>query len=88
MNYVEIIKGLHKLLRVYEEREFDDYKAYLGTLLQDLDGIDNPSSELKHIIRRLKGLRKWSENETTHRDVKDLVLDGRGKLEREFSKEV
>jgi hypothetical protein len=88
MDNVEIIKDLHKLLRVYEEREFDDYKVYLSGLIQELDGIEEPSNELSKIIRRLKGLRKWSADETTHKDVRDCVLDGRGRLERENSKEV
>ena len=83
MDYVEIIKELHKLLRVYEERDFEDYKSYLSTVIQDFDSIDDPSRELKRVIKRLKGLRKWSEDETTHHDVKDCVLDGRGRLERE-----
>jgi hypothetical protein len=83
MDYITIIKSLHKLLRVYEERDFNDYKSYLSCLIQDLDGIDEPSEELVRLIRRLKGLKKWTEEETTHHDVKDCVLDGRGKLERE-----
>lgn len=83
MNYVDVIKELHKLLRVYEEREFEDYKSYLSTVIQDLDGIEEPTPELQRVIRRLKGLRKWTKEETTHHDVKDCVLDGRGRLERE-----
>lgn len=83
MTYIEIIKELHKLLRIYEECDFEDYKVHLSTLIQQLDGIDEPSEELQKIIRRLKGLRKWTLEETTHRDVKDCVLDGRGSLERE-----
>lgn len=83
MDYNKIIRKIYKLLIVYEKYDFHIYKSYLMSLIQFLDGIDNPSDAIFETLMRLKGIYKWEEYETEHRYIKDCVLDSCNKIKRE-----
>lgn len=82
MDYNTVIKKIYRLLLTYERYNFPIYKNYLISLIEYLDGIDNPPTVLVESLFRLKGLCKWTENETVHKYVRDCVLDSCNQIQR------
>lgn len=80
MRNEEIIQKLYKLLVVYEKYDFSAYKSYCLSLIQMLEGLEN--KYLEETLLRLKGLYKYSKEQTEHDSVKDIVLDGCNRLQR------
>lgn len=87
MDYSIIIKKIYRLLLTYERYEFPIYKNYLIALIEFIDGIDNPPTVIVESLLRLKGLCKWTEDETNHAYVKDCVLDSCNQIQRFFKLE-
>lgn len=86
MNKLYIGK-VYKLLKIYEESSWEDFKSYLFKLTVELDGKSNPSPELQQTITKLKGLNKQDElrenNQSNHDVMKSLIFGICGRLERE-----
>lgn len=86
MNKVYIGK-VYKLLKIYEESSWKDFKLYLFKLIVELDGKSNPSPELQQTITKLKGLNQQEElqdkTQTNHAIMKSFILGICGRLERE-----
>jgi len=86
MNKIYINK-VYKLLKIYEESSWSDFKSYLFKLIIELDGKSNPSPELQQTITKLKGLNKQDEladnNKRNHDAMKSLIFGICGRLERE-----
>lgn len=86
MNKLYIGK-VYKLLKIYEESSWEDFKSYLFKLIIELDGKSNPSPELQQTITKLKGLNKQDDlrenNQNNHDVMKSLIFGICGRLERE-----
>jgi len=77
----------YKILKIYEESSWKDFKSYLFKLITELDGQSNPSPELQQTITKLKGLNKQDDlqdkSQSNHDVIKSLIFGICGRLERE-----
>ena len=71
MDKAKIIRGIHKILFVFEENNYEGYYSYLTHQTVKLSEYEN--EVISQNIRLLKGLRNMGE-EVVHFDVRQTII--------------
>jgi len=71
MDKAKIIRGIHKILFVFEENNYEGYYSYLTHQIVKLSEYEN--EVISQNIRLLKGLRNMGE-EVVHFDVRQTII--------------